>query len=84
MYKDPVNIDELTKEFDGAVNIGKHDDSDLDIELDQLLDDMNINDESERKDSLDIIKENKQHEPIKNKKQIGKRERTGKQIEDEI
>jgi hypothetical protein len=71
---------------------GKHDDDDeadedseIDIKVDELLEDLTINDKEEekRKGSLDIgavNSETKEEETPPNKKLIGKRDRKGENI----
>jgi hypothetical protein len=78
IYKDQAAIDEVLNKF-GNLTIEKPE-----IPLEKLLNELDINDQNERKDSIDIIKDKETEESNQNKKQIGKRERTGKQIEDEL
>jgi hypothetical protein len=81
LFKDDEAINELVGKL-GELNVDKHNDSDIDIKIEDLLDNMEINDTCERKGSIDVIKEKESNEIKENKKQIGKRERDGKQIED--
>ncbi len=84
LFVDKEAIDDLTNQL-GGVALAEQD-SENDINIHELLDEMQIKDEdeAERKSSIDVIKDKSTEQLDKNKKQIGKRERTGKQIEDEI
>ncbi len=82
LYKDDDVLKELEGKFD-KMNVKEEQDSDIEIKVEELLDELTLNDPHERKPSIDIIKESDSNN-LNNKKQIGKRERTGKQIEDDI
>jgi nonsense-mediated mRNA decay protein 3 len=80
--KDNEVVDDLLKKF-GDINLrDDKNDSDIDIKLEELIDELNINDEPERKSSIDVIKDKESEELDKNKKQIGKRGRDGKQLDE--
>ena len=83
MYKDPKAIEELNKQMDN-LGIDEKDlnDSDLDIKIDELLDDVN---EDLNKLNLDNKKENNKEikSDEKDADKIGKRERDGKPIKDD-
>ena len=81
MYKDPKAIEELNKQMDN-LGIDQKDlnDSDLDIKIDELLDDVN-------EDLNKLTLDNKNNKEIKTDEKdadkIGKRERDGKPIKDD-
>ena len=81
MYKDPKAIEELNKQMDN-LGIDEKDlnDSDLDIKIDELLDDVN-------EDLNKLTLDNKNNKEIKSDEKdadkIGKRERDGKPIKDD-
>ena len=83
MYKDPKAIEELNKQM---VNLGIDEkdlnDSDLDIKIDELLDDVN-----EDLNKLNLDNKNENNKEIKSDEKdadkIGKRERDGKPIKDD-
>ena len=83
MYKDPKAIEELNKQMDN-LGIDEKDlnDSDLDIKIDELLDDVN-----EDLNKLDLDNKNENNKEIKSDEKdadkIGKRERDGKPIKDD-
>jgi len=82
---------DLEKQFDNMGVKGKkeeddEEDSDIDIKVDELLQDLNINDKEEdekRKGSVDIgavDNETKEEENTPNTKLIGKRDRKGENL----
>ena len=83
MYKDPKAIEELNKQMDN-LGIDEKDlnDSDLDIKIDELLDDVN-----EDLNKLNLDNKNENNKEIKSDEKdadkIGKRERDGKPIKDD-
>ena len=83
MYKDPKGLEELNKQMD-KLDIDQKDlnDSDLDINYDELLDD--VNDDMNK---LTLENKNNKNKEIKSDEKdaetIGKRERDGKPIKDE-
>ena len=83
MYKDPKGLEELNKQMD-KLDIDQKDlnDSDLDINYDELLDD--VNDDMNK---LTLENKNNKNKEIKTDEKdaetIGKRERDGKPIKDE-
>ena len=83
MYKDPKGLEELNKQMD-KLDIDQKDlnDSDLDINYDELLDDVN-----EDMNKLTLENKNNKNKEIKSDEKdaetIGKRERDGKPIKDE-
>ena len=83
MYKDPKALEELNKQMD-KLDIDQKDlnDSDLDINYDELLDD--VNDDMNK---LTLENKNNKNKEIKTDEKdaetIGKRERDGKPIKDE-
>jgi len=83
MYKDPKAIEELNKQMDN-LGIDEKDlnDSDLDIKIDELLDDVN-----EDLNKLNLDNKNEKKKEIKTDEKdsdkIGKRERDGKPIKDD-
>jgi nonsense-mediated mRNA decay protein 3 len=83
MYKDPKGLEELNKQMD-KLDIDQKDlnDSDLDINYDELLDDVN-----EDMNKLTLENKNNKNKEIKTDEKdaetIGKRERDGKPIKDE-
>ena len=83
MYKDPKAIEELNKQMDN-LGIDEKDlnDSDLDIKIDELLDDVN-----EDLNKLNLDNKNEKNKEIKSDEKdadkIGKRERDGKPIKDD-
>ena len=83
MYKDPKAIEELNKQMDN-LGIDEKDlnDSDLDIKIDELLDDVN---EDLNKLNLDNKNENNKEikSDAKDADKIGKRKRDGKPIKDD-
>ena len=83
LYKDDDVLKELEGKFN-KMNVNEEQDSDIEIKVEELLDELTLNDNNPRKSSIDVIKESDLNKMNHNKKQIGKRERTGKQIEDDI
>ncbi len=92
LYKDDEVLKELEGKFKNLNVKDKEQDSEIDIKVDELLEDLNLNDKEEtatKKESVDFAEEEvdtfAKPEPKgkKNKKQIGKRERTGAKIESE-
>jgi nonsense-mediated mRNA decay protein 3 len=97
LYKD----DEALKELEGKfkdLKVKDREDSDVDIKVDELLDDLQLDDKEEKtkkKESVDFAEEEVVDTFVKpqdvqnkkqkagNKKQIGKRERTGTKIDSE-
>ena len=83
MYKDPKAIEELNKQMDN-LGIDEKDlnDSDLDIKIDELLDDVN-----EDLNKLNLDNKNENNKEIKSDEKdadkIGKRKRDGKPIKDD-
>jgi len=91
LYRDEEVIKELENNFKHLKMTDKNEDSEIDIKVDELLRDLDLNDEEEqkvpkKKDSIDVLNEEKEDSieeiktQIKNAKQLGKRERTGKKI----
>ena len=83
MYKDPKAIEELNKQMDNfGIDEKDLNDSDLDIKIDELLDDVN-----EDLNKLNLDKKNENNKEIKSDEKdadkIGKRERDGKPIKDD-
>ena len=83
MYKDPKAIEELNKQMDNfGIDEKDLNDSDLDIKIDELLDDVN-----EDLNKLNLDNKNENNKEIKSDEKdadkIGKRERDGKPIKDD-
>lgn len=91
LYRDEEVLKELESKFKDLKMTDNNDNSEIDIKVDELLRDLDLNDEDEvkvtkKKDSIDVLQDDKEDSgeemksQNKNVKQLGKRERTGKKI----
>ena len=91
LYRDEEAIKELEAQFKDLKMTEKKErkDSEIEIKVEELLRDLDLNDEHEkakRKQSIDVIQDEKEDSEddkktqSKNRNQLGKRERTGKKI----